>query len=54
MKDERRMMKEEKKKRMGDEIRKQMYRTVLLSLLSLLLKLLWKTVVYWVDPAAFV
>lgn len=46
-------MKEEKK-RMAKKTRKQMYRTVLLSLLWLLFELLWKIVIYWVDPAAFV
>lgn len=45
---------EEKKKRMGEKMRKQLYRAVLLSSLVLLLTLLWKAVIYWVDPAVLV
>lgn len=45
---------EGKKKRMGEKMREQIYRAVLLSSLVLLLTLLWKTVIYWVDLAVFV
>lgn len=45
-------MKEEKREE-WERREGNMYRTVLF-LLRLLFKLLWKTVTYWVDPAAFV